>query len=130
MLWDIEHSHEPIPSTTKIVIIGHHHAFRVRNNALNAGIQPRHKLERNITYFGNKDEHAPVQIKNKIAIDGCVNYTHKPNILVFEDEPLDEQTTSTVNQGCADIVFDIPTFATYDTFATTRATFTSTGIHM
>ena len=130
MLWDIEHSHEPITSTTKIVIIGHHHAFRVRNNALNAGIQPRHKLERNITYFGNKDEHAPVQIKNKIAIDGCVNYTHKPNILVFEDEPLDEQTTSTVNQGCADIVFDIPTFATYDTFATTRATFTSTGIHM
>lgn len=130
MLWDIEHSHDPIPSTNKTVIIGHHHAFRVRNNALNADIQPRQKLDRQITCFGNTDEHAPVQIRNKIAIDGCINYTHKPNILVFEDEPLDERTTGTVNQDCAGIVFDMPTFATYDTFATTRATFTTTDIHM
>lgn len=106
MLWDIQDSHCPIPTTQKIVVIGHHHAFRVRQNGEAVGF---HSADINdvtvrlnkptggadqtpIRSYGNKDEHTPYCYGNKIAIDGCTNLTGKVNVLVFEDYPLtDEQ---------------------------------------
>lgn len=102
ILWDIENSHRPCRNTDgKIVVIGHHHAFRVRQNAIDHGF-PAMSLKgaqyttkspdengnhprRRFNWFGNEDEHAPVLIENKIAIDGCTNLTHKVNVLVIED---------------------------------------------
>lgn len=88
MTWDIESSHLPIESTRKIVVIGHHHAFRVRARGEEQGWTPE---PLKIPYFGNTDEHAPVRFGNKIAIDPCSNLTHKINILVIEDELLEEE---------------------------------------
>lgn len=87
MLWDIEYSHRPISSTTKTVVIGHNHAFRVRNKAKEDGYR---ELPLGLPWVGNTDENAPVRIGNKIAIDPCSNLTHKVNVLVIEDEPIEE----------------------------------------
>lgn len=86
-LWDIEFSHLPIDYVPKTVVIGHHHAFRVRQHALEAGYceEPLR-----LPCYGNTDEHRPVRIGNKIAIDPCSNYTGKVNVLVIEDELLEE----------------------------------------
>lgn len=86
MLWDIEYSHKNCPNTMKKVFIGHHHAFRVRQNGEAAGYK-----ETNINdmrCYGNTDEHRPYIYRNKVAIDGCTNYTKKVNVVVFEDEML------------------------------------------
>lgn len=88
MTWDIEASCLPIESTRKTVIIGHHHAFRVRAQGEEHGWVPE---PLRIPCFGNTDEHAPVRFGNKIAIDPCSNLTHKINILVIEDELLEEK---------------------------------------
>jgi serine/threonine protein phosphatase 1 len=95
MTWDIEASHLPIESTRKTVIIGHHHAFRVRARGEEQGWLPE---PLRIPYFGNTDEHAPVRFGNKIAIDPCSNLTHKINILVIEDELLEETKKEEVEQ--------------------------------
>lgn len=113
MLWDIKDSHLPCENTNKNVIIGHHHAFRVRENAIKAGygdvdIQTcRYTVgdkSYKYKYFGNQDEHRPFICENKIAIDGCTNYTGKVNVLVIQDYPLedpknktDEEKTTVIN---------------------------------
>ena len=88
MLWDIEASCLPIESTRKTVVIGHHHAFRVRAQGEERGWVPDRL---GVPYYGNTDEHAPVKYGNKIAIDPCSNLTKKINILVIEDEMLEEK---------------------------------------
>ena len=95
MTWDIEASHLPIESTRKTVVIGHHHAFRVRARGEELGwaAEPLR-----LQCFGNTDEHAPVRFGNKIAIDPCSNLTHKINILVIEDELLEEEKKEEVEQ--------------------------------
>jgi len=45
-------------------------------------------LRKEIRDDGNPDPHAIWYHKNFIAIDGCTALSHKVNILVFEDEPL------------------------------------------
>lgn len=82
MLWDIKYSYSNVPSTKKKVIIGHHHAFRVRQQLESHGIN---EYSLDLPYVGNADEHRPVRYKNKIAIDGCTNLTNKVNVLVIED---------------------------------------------
>jgi len=102
MLWDIEDSFQQIHNVhNKGVVIGHHHAFRVRNQMKEHGYKPQelgnflYFLEptepRGIVSYGNTDEHAPVVNGNKIAIDGCTNYTKKVNVLVIEDYPKDDE---------------------------------------
>ena len=127
MLWDIEYSHRPISSTTKTVVIGHNHAFRVRDKAKEDGyrISPL-----GLPWVGNTDENAPVRIGNKIAIDPCSNLTHKVNVLVIEDEPLepekDEAQKETDNQVLFTEAkigsFNMPDYYTYtvDNGFTTR----------
>lgn len=103
LLWDIEDSHKPCPNVNKLVVIGHHHAFRVRANGLATGyddakldgyrIRLNGSDEGHITTvrtFGNTDEHKPYATMNKIAIDGCTNLTGKVNVITFEDYPLEE----------------------------------------
>lgn len=107
ILWDIENSCMPCPNTGgKIVVIGHHHAFRVRKQAEenrlnfadvkdvfytnNNGDENGHHPRRRLLSYGNEDENAPVIIDNKIAIDGCTNLTHKVNVLVIEDYEMDD----------------------------------------
>lgn len=100
MLWDIEYSHRPVPNVNKIVVIGHHHAFRVRENAKNSGEREgdgwcssgtnTHSCMINgkpiiVHTYGNTDENAPFFNNNKIAIDGCSNLTKKVNVIVVED---------------------------------------------
>ena len=105
ILWDIEDSAEPIMSTSKMVMIGHHHAFRVKKQMEDKGYKPTvlsktnysifvdgHKVHKTFKVFGNTDEHAPVCYRNKIAIDGCTNLTGKVNVVVVEDYPLDSET--------------------------------------
>lgn len=107
-LWDIEDSHKPCPNTNKVIIFGHHHAFRVRAAGEKEGhqeidmskvkIQGKGKTcapDGRMRYctpvsYGNKDEHRPYIIGNKIAIDGCTNLTKKVNVLVIEDYEKDE----------------------------------------
>lgn len=96
MLWDIKDSHKPLDFTRKTVIIGHHHAFRVRKNAIAAGYNTSYP---NCIWVGNEDDNAPVKIGNKIAIDPCSNLTHKINILVIEDEPLQEEEKKDDNKA-------------------------------
>lgn len=107
MLWDIQDSHKSCPNVDgKIIIIGHHHAFRVRENARNSGYDDP-VLPNNATQFtypengklckgvikmyGNKDEHRPYINGNKMAIDGCTNLTGKVNVVVIEDDPLEDK---------------------------------------
>lgn len=94
MLWDIEDSHKPCNNTIKYVVIGHHHAFRVRENGMKAGYGDEDitkvryhngTTSPKFTYTGNTDEHRPYICQNKIAIDGCTNYTGKVNVLVIQD---------------------------------------------
>lgn len=88
MLWDVDHSAIPCNHTDgKTVIFGHHHAFRVREQAKRLGLSTS-PMPSSIKVYGNTDEHAPVKIKNKIAIDPCSNYTGKVNVLVLEDEEM------------------------------------------
>lgn len=89
MLWDIDNSHIPCMNTGKTIIFGHHHAFRVKRNAENAGYRVT-ELKGNV--YGCKDDNAPILVGNKIAIDPCSNFTHKVNVIVIEDETLDENT--------------------------------------
>ncbi len=102
MLWDIEYSHRSMPNVgNKTVVIGHHHAFRVKENAdrhLGNWVRQSDGLCRIdvescpiVKVYGNTDEHSPYFDGNKIAIDGCVNLTKKVNILVIEDYPLEEE---------------------------------------
>jgi len=101
-LWDIEDSHKSCPNVgNKVVVIGHHHAFRVRQNGLENGngdpdlsqidMHTNSRDENgNYHYFklhsyGNTDENRPYVGGNKIAIDGCTNLTKKVNVLVVED---------------------------------------------
>ena len=101
-LWDIYDSHKPCANVNnKIIIFGHHHAFRVRQNGLEAGYGDPSldmvELRTNSydehgnyhTYkllnYGNTDENRPYISGNKIAIDGCTNLTKKVNVLVVED---------------------------------------------
>lgn len=101
-LWDIEDSHrECLGVDNKVVVIGHHHAFRVRKNGIEAGYgdQDINSVEirtngvnengdrhyYRLKSYGNTDEHRPYINGNKIAIDGCTNLTKKVNVLVVED---------------------------------------------
>lgn len=100
MLWDIQDSHKACFNTNKIVVIGHHHAFRVRENGIKAGM-PDIELGRveyfaqgkrqHILGYGNTDEHRIYCSGNKIAIDGCTNYTGKVNVLVVQDADLEPE---------------------------------------
>lgn len=88
MLWDIKDSHRAIPGTNKTVVIGHHHAEKVRDNIIREyGCTSPIR----IPWVGCQDENGPVQHRNKIAIDPCSNLTHKINVLIIEDEPLDTE---------------------------------------
>ena len=112
MLWDIEYSHVPCINTNdKIVVIGHHHAFRVRENAKRHGYSevplreyaiPTKTMDENgrkkritLSWVGNTDENRPYSSGNKIAIDGCTNLTGKVNVLIFEDYEKDETPEET-----------------------------------
>lgn len=103
MLWDIEYSHRSVPNiNNKTVVIGHHHAFRVKENAHDTPDYNNWERDDNryaridvaepqcVKVYGNNDEHSPYFNGNKIAIDGCVNLTKKVNVLVIEDYPLEE----------------------------------------
>lgn len=130
MLWDIKDSHVPVHSTEKIVVIGHHHAFRVKQNAEEVGLKSMdinnlmlRTAGRNgdiqstvIKSYGNTDEHSPYCYGNKIAIDGCTNLTHKVNVIVVEDEPLEDEPEK--------VKEDIPTPPSYGD--TISAVYTST----
>ena len=100
MLWDIKYSDERCPYTDKYVVIGHHHAQRVRSIAKSKGNSDGDLLQtsympkggdtrKHFIYHGNQDENKPVRIGNKIAIDGMTNLTGKVNILVIEDYPVE-----------------------------------------
>ena len=117
MLWDIEHSCDPIPNTDKMVVIGHHHAFRVKNQIMEKGARPEditgvyyyNKIDQDqkrILFYGNKDENSPFKYRNKIALDGLTNLTHKVNVMVVEDYPLEEKKSETVNTENNEIKFD------------------------
>lgn len=99
MTWDIECSHLPIYSTDKIVIIGHHHAKRVRQIGIESHIGEN---SLGILYVGNTDENRPVRFGNKIAIDPCSNLTKKINVLVIEDEMLEDKTEEKANETKVD----------------------------
>lgn len=102
ILWDIEKSHLPCPNTLKTVVIGHHHTFRVRQNAERDGFKER-KPAMNEKFYGNEDEHRPYCYGNKIALDGCSNYTHKVNVMVIEDELLEDLAQPENTQQDTDI---------------------------
>ena len=100
MLWDIEHSDEKCLFTNKIIVIGHHHAQRVREIANNKGIKevelnrstynPKNCDNRkHFLYYGNTDDNRPYKNGNKIAVDGMTNLTGKVNVLVIEDYPVE-----------------------------------------
>lgn len=106
-LWDIEDSHIPcVNVNNKVVIFGHHHAFRVRNNGLEAGMgdsdinsveitnnsidENGHTHHFKLLSYGNTDENRPYISGNKIAIDGCTNLTKKVNVVVVEDYEKEE----------------------------------------
>ena len=106
-LWDIGDSHKSCPNVRdKVVIIGHHHAFRVRQNGLEAGYgdpdlgmvelttnscdENGHRHRYKLSSYGNTDENRPYISGNKIAIDGCTNLTKKVNVLVIEDYEKEE----------------------------------------
>ena len=104
MTWDIEDSCTPCLNTNKAVFIGHHHAYRVKQQAKERGFGisdidkdkpeiyfPEDGSSHRILSFGNKDEHSPYVGGNKIAIDGCTNLTKKVNVVVVEDYPLHEE---------------------------------------
>ena len=121
-LWDIEYSHYPIDMTQKTVVIGHHHAFRVRAKGEAEGY---HESDLRLPWTGNIDEHRPVRFGNKIAIDPCSNYTNKVNVLVIEDELLEEAPkveTPTVNFD-EFVVDPTMTWATYNVDTTTTVRF-------
>lgn len=145
MLWDIEDSYSDIKTVNKFVVIGHHHAFRVRKQLEDRGLEIREAKD--YTYqlpidngqsmfvrmeaYGNKDEHRIVCHKNKIAIDGCTNLTGKVNVLVVQDYPLEEDEPKEEIKVGTDSAFnwnDVTTsYASYtynDIGATIRGTFT------
>lgn len=117
MLWDIEHSCDPIPSTDKMVVIGHHHAFRVKNQLIERGAHPEditgayyfNKIDqeqKKILFYGNKDENSPFKHRNKIALDGLTNLTHKVNVMVVEDYPLEEKKDEPTDNNITDAGFE------------------------
>ena len=107
MLWDIEDSHKNCPNVNgKLVIVGHHHAARVRERGKpewgdtdisKTYIQTRSCTEDGehhtcaLKSYGNTDENRPYINGNKICIDGCTNLTKKVNVLVIEDFPKREE---------------------------------------
>lgn len=103
LLWDIENSHKPCFNTNKIVVIGHHHAAKVRANAKDEGLDEMDidkaryysatdGKQRSMAAFGNTDENRIFMTGNKIAIDGLTNLTHKVNVLVVEDYEIPTET--------------------------------------
>lgn len=121
VLWDIKYSHYPIESTKKVVVIGHHHAFRVRQRGLDEGF-----IENplGLVHTGNQDEHRPVRFGNKIAIDPCSNFTDKVNVIVIEDELLEEAPkTETISAEEASDIFTTNAWQAY-TYGPTTTTFT------
>lgn len=123
MTWDIENSYAQCNNTPRMVFIGHHHAFRVKQQADEHGIKyfdiSKDKPEiyfqedgtsHKILSFGNTDEHSPYISGNKIAIDGCTNLTKKVNVVVIEDYPLEEEKekdkeTGTIISNINDKIF-------------------------
>lgn len=106
MLWDVQDSHLACPNTNKFVVIGHHHAARVRRNAEMKGIGESNPNEVNyrvngelkgIHFYGNTDENRPYICMNKIALDGMTNVTKKVNIMVIEDEPKEDKAEEPVS---------------------------------
>lgn len=106
MLWDIEDSHIPCNNTNKFVVIGHHHAAKVRANAKDFGLDEMNidrvsyyshtdGKQRRMVAFGNTDENRVFITGNKIAIDGLTNLTHKVNVLVVEDYELPKEPEPT-----------------------------------
>lgn len=107
MLWDIEDSHKSCPNVeNKIVVIGHHHAARVRENGkaaygeadinsiffqTNSRTEDGERHSCQIKNYGNTDENRPYVNGNKICIDGCTNLTKKVNVIVVEDFPKAEE---------------------------------------
>ena len=150
-LWDIQDSHKSCMNVhDKVVVIGHHHAFRVRQNGIEAGYgdpdlgmvelstnscdengnHHRYKL----TNYGNTDENRPYLSGNKIAIDGCTNLTKKVNVLVLEDyekeEPKveEQETPREPNNGEVRVTANMdPTwFYSYDGPTMGTVTYTTT----
>lgn len=100
MLWDVEYSHFPCPHTDKRVVIGHHHASKVRQKALADGYKDYPPFHHNyrpadhdnpiaFAIYGNTDENRVYFNDNKIAVDGMTNLTGKVNVLVLEDYPVE-----------------------------------------
>lgn len=119
MLWDIEHTHQPCYNTGKVVVVGHHHAFRVRQQVIERGYcEDALRLQS----FGCTDENKPVRINNKIAIDPCSNLTHKVNVIVIEDEPLDENAVEETKDISVDNSIRIDVDPQFYTRATIRTT--------
>lgn len=153
-LWDIEDSHKPcVNVNNKVIIFGHHHAFRVRNNGVAAGMgdpdlnsvelrtnscdeNGNHHFCR-LACYGNTDENRPYVSGNKIAIDGCTNLTKKVNVVVVEDYekeevPVKEDTPSEsegIGIASTKISMDPSWFFAYDgpTVTTTTTTYTIGG---
>lgn len=142
MLWDIEDSYADIRTTRKFVVIGHHHAFRVRKQIEDRCLETREvngisyplptdngqgmvvKMER----YGNEDEHRIVCHRNKIAIDGCTNLTGKVNVLVVQDYPLEEgkveEPTVTTTPNWSEFTIHQASYGYTDMGTTIRGTFT------
>lgn len=131
LLWDIKNSYRPCKYTDgKIVVIGHHHAARVRRQAEEKGFlvstlqntqyrnfssdDSGNRPMRKFHVYGNEDENAPVIIDNKIAIDGCTNLTHKVNVLVVEDYAKDNGGEATITNS-PDHTPDTSVRATHET---------------
>lgn len=136
MLWDIEDSHLPCQNTNKFVVIGHHHAARVRRNAQAVGISENNPNDisysvneerKGIHFYGNTDENRPYVCINKIALDGMTNITKKVNIMVVEDEPMDSTLKEESNVRVDEVISNMHgSFGDYSTVTT--ATFGGTGI--
>lgn len=92
LLWDIEDTYKPIPSSKKTFIIGHHHADEVRNNGIEDGLEERQISSfKNIKSFLSEKTNKAVAFGNKIAIDTCTNATKQLNILVIKDYPIGKE---------------------------------------
>ena len=105
MLWDIDYSHISQMNTEgKIVVFGHHHTSSIRALCEDKRIgykTPKHgSIPFVLGVYGNEDENAPIQIQNKIGLDGCTILTKTPNVLVIEDDPIDEGENDTVIDNC------------------------------
>lgn len=106
MLWDIKDSYKNIPDIGgKMVVIGHHHTFRIKEDARlhgydyypfsGSGEKYTHlKMDGTcleMRFFGNEqEEYGPYCYGNKVALDGCTNLSKQVNVMVIEDYPYEE----------------------------------------